>query len=134
MKKGYIAPIEQETVENTHFRKVLYTGEHLQLVLMSLEPGEDIGMEVHGDIDQFIRIEAGSGIAYINNIETPIKEDDAIVIPAGSEHNIRNTSDLAMKLYTIYGKPEHLDGVIQETKEVAEQRHHHEQFDGVTTE
>lgn len=134
MKKGYITNIEEETLSNNNFRKVLYTGSHIQLVLMSLQPGEDIGKEVHDTIDQFIRIESGSGIAFVNGVEKEIKDDDAIVIPAGAEHNITNTGTSTMKLYTIYGKPEHKDGVVQTTKAEAEARHHEEQFDGVTTE
>jgi mannose-6-phosphate isomerase-like protein (cupin superfamily) len=134
MKKGYIKNIEQKTLENSSFRKVLYTGKHLQLVVMSLEPGEDIGKEVHDTIDQFIRIESGSGIAYINGIETSVADDDAVVIPAGAEHNITNTGDTIMKLYSIYGEPEHKDGVDQETKVDAEARYHNEQFKGITTE
>jgi mannose-6-phosphate isomerase-like protein (cupin superfamily) len=134
MKKGYITNIEQKTLENSSFRKILYTGKHLQLVVMSLEPGEDIGKEVHDTIDQFIRIESGSGIAYINGIETSVADDDAVVIPAGAEHNITNTGDTIMKLYSIYGEPEHKDGVDQETKVDAEARHHNEQFKGITTE
>lgn len=134
MKKGYITNIEKETLDNVNFRKVLYTGKHLQLVVMSLEPGEDIGKEVHNTIDQFIRIESGSGIAYINGIETTVADDDAIIIPAGAEHNITNTGDTIMKLYSIYGEPEHKDGITQETKSEAEARHHDEQFNGTTTE
>jgi len=134
MKKGYITNIEKETLDNVNFRKVLYTGKHLQLVVMSLEPGEDIGKEVHDTIDQFIRIESGSGIAYINGIETTVADDDAIIIPAGAEHNITNTGDTIMKLYSIYGEPEHKDGITQETKSEAEARHHDEQFNGTTTE
>jgi len=134
MKKGYITNIEKITLDNTHFRKVLYTGEHLQLVLMSLNPGEDIGKEIHPDIDQFIRIESGKGVAFINGIETTIKDDDAVVIPAGAEHNITNTGDSEMKIYTIYGSPEHKDGIIQETKALAEERHPQERFNGETTE
>jgi len=134
MKKGYIKNIEQKTLENSSFRKVLYTGKHLQLVVMSIDPGEDIGKEVHDTIDQFIRIESGSGIAYINGIETSLADDDAVVIPAGAEHNITNTGDTIMKLYSIYGEPEHKDGVNQETKSDTEARHKNEQFDGITTE
>jgi len=134
MKKGYITNIEESTLSNNSFRRVLYTGEHIQLVLMSLQPGEDIGKEVHETIDQFIRIESGSGVAFVNGIETSIKDDDAVVIPAGAEHNITNTGDSEMKLYTVYGQPEHKDGITQETKVDAEARHHAEQFDGVTTE
>lgn len=134
MKKGYITNIEKETLENSNFRKVLYTGKHLQLVLMSLQPGEDIGKEVHEGIDQFIRIESGSGLAYINGIEKKVQDDDAVVIPAGAEHNITNTGDSVLKLYTVYGAPEHKDGIIQETKADAESRHHEEEFNGITTE
>jgi len=134
MKKGYITNIEKSTLDNNNFRKVIYTGEHLQLVLMSLQPGEDIGKEVHDEIDQFIRIESGKGIAYVNGIETPIQDDDAVVIPAGAEHNIINTGDSVMKIYTVYGSPEHKDGVIQETKADAEARHPQERFDGVVSE
>ena len=134
MKKGYIKNIEQKTLENSSFRKVLYTGKHLQLVVMSIDPGEDIGKEVHDTIDQFIRIESGSGIAYINGIETSLADDDAVVIPAGAEHNITNTGDTIMKLHSIYGEPEHKDGVDQETKVDAEASYHNEQFKGITTE
>ncbi|MFT6361339.1 MAG: mannose-6-phosphate isomerase-like protein (cupin superfamily) [Candidatus Paceibacteria bacterium] len=134
MKKGFITNIEQETLENTHFRKVLYTGEHSQLVVMSLNPGEDIGKEIHASLDQFIRIESGSGLAYINGNETVIQDDDAVIIPAGAEHNITNTGTTVMKLYTIYGPAEHKDAVIQSTKEIAETRHNDEQFNGETTE
>lgn len=134
MKKGFIANIEAQTLENTNFRKVLYTGEYLQLVVMSLAPGEDIGQEVHERNDQFIRIESGSGIAHINGIETPITDDDAIIIPAGAEHNIINTSDIPMRLYTIYGPAEHRDSITHETRAIAEERHPHEGFDGVTSE
>ncbi len=134
MKKGYIANIEKDTLENNNFRNVLYTGKHLQLVVMSLLPGEDIGMEIHHNIDQFIRIESGLGVAFINGTETIVGDDDAVIIPAGAEHNITNTGNTVMKLYSIYGEPEHKDGIIQETKEIAEEHHEHEQFDGTTTE
>jgi len=134
MKKGYIKNIETETLDNTHFRKVLYTGQYSQLVVMSLQPGEDIGREVHNSTDQFIRIESGSGIALINGIETVVSDDDAIVIPAGAEHNVTNTGDNVMKLYTVYGPAEHRDGVIHETQHDAEQNHKHDHFDGKTTE
>ena len=134
MKKGFITNIEKETLANDNFRRVLYTGEYLQLVAMSLQAGEDIGKEVHEHIDQFIRIESGTGVAFINGVESPIADDDAVVIPAGAEHNITNTGDSVMKLYTIYGSPEHKDGVTQATKAEAEARHHEEQFDGKTTE
>ncbi len=134
MKKGFITNIEKETLENDNFRKVLYTGEHSQLVVMSLLPGEDIGKEVHDTVDQFIRIESGTGIAFINGIETPIADDFAIVIPAGAEHNITNTGDTKMKLYTIYSPAEHREGTIHKTKADAEANHADDHFDGTTTE
>ncbi len=134
MKKGFITNIDKDTLENNNFRKVLYTGEHSQLVVMSLLPGEDIGKEVHKNHDQFIRIESGVGIAFINGVESEIKDDYAVVIPSGAEHNITNTGDTEMKLYTIYGPAEHRDGVIHETKEIAEANHEDDHFDGKTTE
>lgn len=116
---GYITNIEEETVQNENFREVLFTGPHSQLVVMSLLPGEEIGMEVHG-VDQFIRIEEGEGKAILNREEHTIEEDFAIVIPAGTEHNIINTSsEKKMKLYTIYSPPQHKDGTIHKTKEEA---------------
>ncbi len=133
-KKGFIINIEKETLKNDYFRKVLYTGKHLQLVVMSLKSGEDIGKEVHHGIDQFIRIEKGKGIAYINGVESAIADDDIVIIPAGAEHNITNTGDEEMKLYTIYASPEHKDQVVHKTKEDAERDHENDHFDGVTTE
>jgi mannose-6-phosphate isomerase-like protein (cupin superfamily) len=134
MKKGYISHIHNETITNDNFRKVLYTSKHLQLVVMSLQPNEDIGTEIHQNIDQFIRIESGQGVAVINGTETVLKDIDAIVIPAGAEHNIINTGNSVMKLYTLYAAPEHKDGIIQTTKEMANMHHDKEQFDGITTE
>jgi mannose-6-phosphate isomerase-like protein (cupin superfamily) len=134
MKKGYIANIEDATKENNNFRKVLYTGTFSQLVVMSLKPGEDIGKEVHENNDQFIRIESGKGVAFIDGVETPVEDDWAVVIPAGSEHNVTNTGDEDMKLYTIYGPAEHRDGVVHATKEEAEANHDADHFDGTTTE
>jgi len=134
MKKGFIIDIEKESLENTHFRKVLYTAEHMQLVLMSLLPGEDIGKEVHKSHDQFIRVEAGEGVAYINGAETPISDGSAIVIPAGAEHNVRNTGNTALKLYTLYAPPEHKDGTVHKTKEDAERNHADDHFDGKISE
>lgn len=117
---GYIADIEKETKENTNFRKVLFTGPQSQLVVMSLKPGEDIGEEVHNNIDQFIRVEEGEGKAVLNGEETVIKDDWAIVVPAGAKHNVINTSqDKDLKLYTIYSPAEHKDGTIHKTKEEA---------------
>jgi len=128
-KKGYVVNIEKETLENENFRKVLYTSNYSQLVVMSIEPGDDIGMEVHG-LDQFIRIESGKGKAILNGQEYEIEDDWAVVIPAGVEHNIVNTGDEPLKLYTIYSPPEHKEGTIHKTKANAEEEH----FDGETTE
>lgn len=130
--KGYIVNIEKETLENENFRKVLYTAKHSQLVVMTLQPKEDIGMEVH-TLDQFIRIESGSGEAVLNGVMTKIGKDSAIVIPAGTQHNIVNTSGWRkMKLYTIYSPAEHQDGVVRKTK--ADAIAEPEEFDGKTTE
>ncbi len=130
--KGYITNIEKESIENEAFRKVLYTAKHSQLVLMSLKPGEEIGEETH-TLDQFIRIEAGSGKAVLDGVSHNIADGSAIVIPAGTLHNIINTSDsTAMKLYTLYAPPEHKDGVIRQTKADALAQEEH--FDGTTTE
>jgi mannose-6-phosphate isomerase-like protein (cupin superfamily) len=130
--KGYIVDIENVTKENKNFRKVLYTAKNSQLVVMSLSPGEEIGEELH-DLDQFIRIEKGKGKAVLDAVEHKIEDDYAVVIPAGTRHNIINTSDdKEMKLYTIYSPPEHRDGVIHKTK--AEALSDDEHFDGVTTE
>tara|TARA_B100000378_G_scaffold81451_1_gene63820 strand:- start:479 stop:889 length:411 start_codon:yes stop_codon:yes gene_type:complete len=130
--KGFIADIEKLTVDNDDFRRVLYTGRNLQLVLMALEPGEEIGMEIHDDRDQFFRVEAGQGEVLIDGVRTSIKEDDAIIVPAGAEHNVVNTGATPLRLYTIYGPPEHVDGTVHHSKADAEA--HHEHFDGRTTE
>ena len=130
--KGYVVNIEKATRENRNFRKVLYTANNSQLVLMSLRPGEDIGEEVH-HLDQFIRIEAGTGKAILDGVEHSIEDDYAIVIPAGTRHNIINTSkNSEMKLYSIYSPPEHREGVLHKTK--AEAMADDEEFDGRTTE
>src|SRR3989338_8979124 len=114
--KGYIANIEKLSLENNDFRRVLYTAKNSQLVVMSLKPKEDIGMEVH-NLDQFIRIEEGEGKAVLNDIERDIKEDDAVIVPAGANHNIINTSDNKnLKLYTVYSPPNHRDALIHPTK------------------
>jgi mannose-6-phosphate isomerase-like protein (cupin superfamily) len=129
---GYITNIEKDTLENKNFRKVLYTAKNSQLVLMSLKPGEEIGMEVH-TLDQFLRIEAGEGKAVLDGKEHNIKDGTAVVVPAGINHNFINTSATEdLKLYTIYSPPEHKDGVIRATKEEAEKEEEH--FDGKTTE
>lgn len=132
MKKGYKDNIEKLTQENENFRKVLYTGEESQLVLMSLLPGEDIGQEVHPDNDQFFRFEAGKGKVIINETEYEVSDGDAVVVPKGAEHNVINTGDERLKLYTIYSPAHHKDGVVRKTK--AEAEIDSPDFDGVTTE
>jgi mannose-6-phosphate isomerase-like protein (cupin superfamily) len=130
--KGFIGDIEDLTEENTDFRRVLYTGRHLQLVLMSLEPGEEIGEEVHDDRDQFFRVEEGEGEVWIDANRTEIEDDTAIVVPAGARHNIVNTGDEPLRLYTLYAPPEHRDGTVHPTKADADAAEEH--FDGRTTE
>ena len=132
--KGYCDNIEQRTVENDNFRQVLYTGKHLQLVVMTLPPGCDIGEEVHDDRDQFFRFEEGKGVVDIDGVENPVEDDFAVIVPAGARHNVRNTGSGPLRLYTVYGPPEHMDGVIHATKADAEARHHDEEWDGGTTE
>lgn len=129
---GFVINIEEASIENNNFRKVLYTAPHSQLVVMSLGPNEDIGEEVH-DLDQFLRVESGEGKTVLNGIEHEIRDGSAIVVPAGVRHNIINTSsDKPMKLYTVYSPANHRDGVIHVTKEEAEADEEH--FDGKTTE
>ncbi len=131
--KGFVNNIEESTIENTDFRKVLYTGKHSQLVLMSLKPGEDIGMEVHPDNDQFFRFEAGEGKVIIDGNEYEVRDGVAVVVPAGAEHNVVNTSQVEeLKFYTIYSPPHHKDGIVRHTKEEA--LANEENFDGVTSE
>jgi mannose-6-phosphate isomerase-like protein (cupin superfamily) len=132
MKKGYVEDIEKATLENENFRKVLYTGEYLQLVLMTIQPGDEIGEEVHEDHDQFFRVEAGSGEVRIDGKATPIEDDFAVIVPAGARHNVVNTGTEPLKLYTIYGPPEHRDGVVRDTKQAADADEEH--FDGKTSE
>ncbi len=134
MKRGYCDNIERLTLENEHFRRVLYTGEHLQLVLMTLQPGEEIGEEVHPDRDQFFRIEEGEGAIDIDGRENRVEDDFAVIVPAGARHNVRNTGSAPLRFYTIYGPPEHKDAIVQSTKAEAEERHHAEEWDGATTE
>ncbi len=128
--KGFVENIEQLTLDNTDFRRVLYTGKHLQLVLMTLQPGDDIGEEVHDGHDQFFRIESGKGEVLIDGSRHPVEDDDAVIVPAGARHNVTNTGAAPLKLYTLYAPPEHKDGVIHPTKADASEEH----FDGVTTE
>ena len=131
--KGFKGNIEDQTLANKDFRKVLYTGTHLQLVLMSLRPGEEIGAEIHATHDQFFRFESGTGKCFIDENEYTIKEGDAIIIPAGAKHNVTNTSlTRPLKMYTIYSPPNHKDGVERFTKADAELLK--EAFDGKTTE
>ena len=130
--KGFVDDIEELTEDNDDFRRVLYTGRHLQLVLMALEPGEEIGEEVHDDGDQFFRVEEGEGTVMIDGVEHAIEDDDAIVVPAGARHNVINTGSRPLRLYTLYGPPEHRDGVVRHTK--AEAMASEEHFDGKTTE
>lgn len=118
--QGYTTNIERDTLANEHFRRVLFTGPNMQLVLMTLQPGEDIGQETHEDRDQFIRVEAGSGVAWLNGEERRLEDGSIVVIPAGVEHNIVNSSkDEALRLYTLYSPPEHADGTVHHTKEDA---------------
>jgi len=131
--KGFIADIEKVTLANKNFRKVLYTSKHSQLVLMSLQPQEEIGSEVHKENDQFMRFEQGQGECIIDDNKYDIRDGMAIVIPAGAQHNIRNTSDTEeLKLYTIYSPAHHKDGIVRATKQEAEAND--AEFDGVTTE
>ena len=132
--KGYHDDIERQTTGNSDFRRVLYTGQHLQLVLMTLQPGEEIGAEVHEDRDQFFRFEAGRGQVDIDDNSYDVEDGSGVIVPSGARHNVRNTGDAPLKLYTLYGPPEHKDGVIQSTKVEAEARHHDEEWDGATTE
>ncbi len=131
--KGYKTDIEKQTLDNNNFRKVLYTGQHSQLVLMNLKAGEEIGEEVHPDRDQFFRFEKGEGEVHIDDTIHKVKDGDAVVVPAGSNHNVINTSQTdPLKLYTIYSPPEHKDGIVRVTKEEAELNEAH--FDGTTSE
>ncbi len=123
---GYHTDIEKKTLDNNYFREVLFTGPNEQLVVMALKPGEDIGMETHSDTDQFIRIEAGEGKAILDGKEYELKDGSAIVIPAGTQHNVVNTSNTqALKLYTVYAPPEHADKTIHKTKQEAMAAEHH---------
>lgn len=131
--KGFHSNIEKVTLENTDFRRVLYSGKHSQLVLMCLRPKEEIGMETHEHNDQFFRFEKGHGVCIIDGNEYPVENGSAIVIPAGAKHNIINVSDKEeLKMYTIYSPAHHKDGIVRATKAAAIA--HEEGFDGVTTE
>ena len=131
--KGFNSNIEQDTLDNTNFRKVLYTGKHSQLVVMSLRPNEEIGLETHDENDQFLRFEHGEGKCLIDGNEYSVGDGDAIIVPSGAKHNVINTSDTEeLKLYTIYSPPHHKDQIVRGTKEEAEAND--EEFDGETTE
>ena len=133
MKKGYYGKIEALTLANENFRQVLYTAEHCQLVLMSLQPGEEIGEEIHDGNDQFFRFEKGEGKVIINETEYLVGDGDAVMVPTGAKHNVINTSATeSLKLYTIYSPAHHQDGVVRATK--AEAEADSPEFDGVTTE
>ena len=129
--KGFVKDIEDLAVKNEDFRQVLYTAKHCQLVVMALKPKEEIGMEVH-KLDQFFRVEEGSGDAVLDGVRTTIQAGFAVVIPAGTNHNIVNTGTDPMKLYTLYSPPNHRDGVVHHTRADAEADNEH--FDGKTTE
>ncbi len=129
-KKGFVDNIEKLTTKNRDYRRVLYTGKHIQLVLMSLKPGEEIGAETHRGIDQFFRVDKGTGKVVINGTSRKIKDGSAVIVPAGAKHNVINTGKEDLKLYTLYAPPEHRDGIVQKTK--ADEKEEH--FDGKTTE
>ena len=132
-KKGFNSNIERDTLENNNFRKVLYSGNHLQLVLMSLKAGEEIGEEIHHDTDQFFHFESGFGKCVVDGNEYKVKDGDVIVAPAGAKHNIINVDTTTeLKMYTIYAPPHHKDGIVRATKKDAE--NNEAEFDGNTTE
>lgn len=122
---GFHTNIEKATVNNTDYRRVLFTAEHCQLVIMSIEPGDEIGEEVH-EVDQFVRVDGGNGTTIINGKERPLKDGDAIIVPAGAKHNVINTGDEPLKLYTVYSPPQHKRDTVQKTK--ADDKEDH--FDG----
>ena len=130
--KGFADDIEARTEENSDFRRVLYTGKNLQLVLMALRPGEEIGEEVHEDRDQFFRVEQGTGEIWIDGVKTRIEDGMAAIVPAGARHNVKNSGAAPLKLYTLYAPPEHIDRTVHRTKADAEASEEH--FDGRTTE
>ena len=132
--KGYCDDIERATLANEDFRRVLYTGHNLQLVLMTLPPGCDIGEEVHEDRDQFFRIEEGEGVILIDGVENRVKDDFAVIVPAGARHNVIAGEQGPLKLYTIYAPPEHKDGVVHKDKAQAEADHDNDEWNGETTE
>lgn len=130
--KGFVANIEKLTEENNNFRHVLYTGHNIQLVLMAIAPGGEIGEEVHDDIDQFFRIETGEGEVRIDGTPNAVKAGDGVIVPQGARHNVVNTGKETLRVYTIYGPPEHVDGTVHAARADALAAHEH--FDGRTTE
>lgn len=128
--KGYVDDIEQATERNDDYRRVLYTGKHLQLVLMTLQPGEEIGAEVHAGHDQFFRFETGKGEVIIDGTTHPVAADVGVIVPAGARHNVVNTGTEPLRLYTLYGPPEHRHGVVHARKADESEEH----FDGTTSE
>ncbi len=130
--QGFVDDIEKLSEDNDDFRRVLYTGKNLQLVLMALKPSEEIGEEIHKDRDQFFRVEKGKGEIVIDGVVSRIKSDIAMIVPAGARHNVRNTGEKVLRLYTLYAPPEHRDRTIYATKADADASGEH--FDGKTTE
>lgn len=132
--KGYMDNIERATIENNDFRRVLYTAKHVQLVLMSIPPGGEIGEEVHEEVDQFLRIEAGRGKAILDGVEHAVEDGSAIVVPAGARHNVINTGEEPLKLYTLYAPPNHIIDIVHKTKADADQDEARDHWDGTTSE
>ena len=130
--KGYVDDIQRVTIGNADFRRVLYTGSNLQLVLMTLQPGEQIGEETHDDRDQFFRFEEGRGEVLIDGLRHEVVDDFAVIVPAGARHNVINSGATPLKLYTLYAPPNHRDGVVHPTRDDAEADNEH--FAGETTE
>lgn len=133
--KGHVIDIEKATFANEDFRRVLYTGKHSQLVVMSIAPGQEIGEETHADVDQFLRVEMGQGKAVLDGVEHAVSDGWSITVPAGAKHNIINTSqELPLKLYTVYSPPNHKDGLVHTTKADADADEAEDHWDGSTTE
>lgn len=132
--QGYVDDIQRQTLDNDDFRRVLYTGHNLQLVLMTIQPGEEIGAEVHEDRDQFFRFEEGEGEVIIDGQTHKVEDDYGVIVPAGARHNVRNTGSEPLRLYSIYGPPEHKDKVVHTDKAQAEADHDNDHFDGKTSE
>ena len=130
--KGFVDNIETLTLENNHFRRVLYTAKEMQLVVMTLQPGEEIGEEVHPDRTQFFRVEGGEGEIWIDGVKSHVESEFAMIVPAGAKHNVKNTGAIPLRLYTLYAPPEHIDKTVHTTKAEADAAHEH--FDGKTTE